>query len=117
MEMVSRCGGSRSPSFRKAVIMAIRHGQILKKNIAPLQNQMTDWQLKQADRLKALKPEFVQWVESQCDEVRQRIADQDYWFAVSSQVKHIQRQLRRMELGEIIAVSEDGMGFTINREA
>lgn len=95
--------------------MAIKRGQITKKQVKDLQKSMDDFEANISARRLLLKPEFQKWVTDEISEMRKRIDEQDFWVTLNANAKHLQRTFLRMESGEILSLTPTG-GFNIRRD-
>lgn len=89
------------------------HGQIAKKLIPGHIAQLELWQSRHEERINAMRPEFRNWVFAQLLEIQEMVYSQDFHSSVQSRINHMVSTMKRMEAGEIVSVSPDGMGFTL----
>lgn len=93
----------------------MKRGQIRKTDQRAMTLQCDKWVVKNRNRIESLAPKFGAWVLLEIEDVKRRIEEQDYLFAVQSQIRHIVTTLARFERGEISDVSADGTCFTLAR--
>lgn len=93
--------------------MAIGRGQIRKCDQAGLVEQCENWLIDNRERIDAMRPDFAEWVRDGIAEVKRRVLDQEYVFSTQAYLRHVVSTMRRMESGEIAAVTHDGSGFTL----
>ena len=90
--------------------MAIKQGQIRKRDIPTYLKTVDIWYRQNSHRWQNMDYMFSNWVETEVETVIRRIKEQDYLFCIQSLVSHLKMRLEQFEAGDIARVERDSDG-------
>lgn len=93
----------------------VHNGRPTNRGVVIAQKQLSDWMADNAARIIALCPDFQAWVEHEVWHIRQTIDDKHPIICIQANIRHLVTTLKRMETGEIVAVTirPGGSGFML----
>lgn len=93
----------------------VYRGRLTNAGVIRAHKELSDWLSSNASRIIAIRADFQEWVEHQVKYIRKIIDEKSAIIIIRSNVSHLVSTLKRMESGEIVAVTirKDGGGFTL----
>lgn len=93
----------------------VHNGRPTNRGVAIFQKQLSDWIAANAARVVALRPDFQAWFQNEVSHLRTNIDAKHPVITIQANVRHLVTTLKRMEDGEIVAVTirPNGCGFEL----